>query len=92
MHYDFAKDEKQYNADANKNVGNRIATVLFYLSQPELGGATVFPILNLTLLPIKIQIIFRPIICFRIMLCSGIIYIKMTLHLHELCMRGILFY
>ncbi|VDN55188.1 unnamed protein product [Dracunculus medinensis] len=33
--------------------GNRIATLLFYMSQPEIGGATVFTRVNTTILPLK---------------------------------------
>jgi len=56
-HFDFArKDEK--NAFKGLNTGNRIATVLFYLSQPEAGGATVFPELKLTLFPVKYDAVF----------------------------------
>jgi len=56
-HFDFArKDEK--NAFKGLNTGNRIATILFYLSQPEAGGATVFPELKLTLFPSKNDAVF----------------------------------
>jgi prolyl 4-hydroxylase len=50
-HYDMStKDE----VDAfDRYQGNRIATVLFYMSQPEAGGATVFPILKVSLFPTK---------------------------------------
>ena len=40
------------------NDGNRLATVLFYMSDVEKGGATVFPTLNLTLWPEKGSAVF----------------------------------
>jgi len=56
-HYDFARKEEK-NAFKGLNTGNRIATVLFYLSQPDAGGATVFPELKLTLFPSKYDAVF----------------------------------
>ncbi|XP_014293971.1 prolyl 4-hydroxylase subunit alpha-2 [Halyomorpha halys] len=51
-HFDFArKDEK--NAFDSLGTGNRIATVLFYMSDVAQGGATVFPNLRLALWPEK---------------------------------------
>ncbi|CAH0714461.1 unnamed protein product, partial [Brenthis ino] len=47
-HFDFAR--KQENAFGNFN-GNRIATVLFYMSDVAQGGATVFTELGLSLFP-----------------------------------------
>ncbi|XP_063822673.1 prolyl 4-hydroxylase subunit alpha-1-like [Ostrinia nubilalis] len=49
-HYDFAR--KQENA-FKKFSGNRIATVLFYMSDVAQGGATVFTKLGLSLFPEK---------------------------------------
>ncbi|KAL0831411.1 hypothetical protein ABMA28_002223 [Loxostege sticticalis] len=51
QHYDFTT-----NDDADKDDfenGNRIATVLFYMSEVTQGGATVFPKIGLSLFPIK---------------------------------------
>ncbi|XP_049867834.1 prolyl 4-hydroxylase subunit alpha-1 isoform X2 [Pectinophora gossypiella] len=48
-HYDFARQE---NAFTRFN-GNRIATVLFYMSEVAQGGATVFTELGLSVFPIK---------------------------------------
>lgn len=53
-HWDFyEKSEKPV-----KENGNRIATVLFYLSDVEKGGGTVFPFLNLRVLPRKGAAVF----------------------------------
>lgn len=41
-HFDFARKEEK-NAFKSLGTGSRIATVLFYMSEPEKGGATVFP-------------------------------------------------
>ncbi|KAG5671125.1 hypothetical protein PVAND_001339 [Polypedilum vanderplanki] len=51
-HYDFARKEET-NAFKNHEGGNRIATVLFYMTDVELGGATVFPALRTALWPKK---------------------------------------
>ncbi|XP_073949588.1 prolyl 4-hydroxylase subunit alpha-1 [Choristoneura fumiferana] len=54
-HYDFAR--KFENAFANFE-GNRIATVLFYMSEVAQGGATVFTELGLSVFPIKHAALF----------------------------------
>uniref|UniRef100_A0A1B6CXX7 procollagen-proline 4-dioxygenase n=1 Tax=Clastoptera arizonana TaxID=38151 RepID=A0A1B6CXX7_9HEMI len=51
-HFDFARKEET-NAFKNLGTGNRIATVLFYMSEVQQGGATVFPALRLSLWPEK---------------------------------------
>ncbi|KAK9754310.1 Prolyl 4-Hydroxylase alpha-subunit, N-terminal region [Popillia japonica] len=51
-HHDFAR--RSEIADFNKlGTGNRIATVLFYMSDVAQGGATVFPYLDVALWPKK---------------------------------------
>jgi len=51
-HYDFAEEDE---IDPFKGLGNgnRIATVMFYLSQPLSGGNTVFPEIKLAIPPTK---------------------------------------
>ncbi|XP_030756854.1 prolyl 4-hydroxylase subunit alpha-1 isoform X2 [Sitophilus oryzae] len=51
-HFDFARKEET-NAFKNLGTGNRIATVLFYMSDVPQGGATVFPMLRTSLWPKK---------------------------------------
>ncbi|KZS04832.1 prolyl 4-hydroxylase subunit alpha-1 isoform X1 [Daphnia magna] len=51
-HFDYARKE-EVNAFKDLGWGNRVATWLFYMSDVEAGGATVFPKLNLALWPQK---------------------------------------
>jgi len=51
-HFDFAREEEK-DAFASLGTGNRIATVLFYMSDVSQGGATVFPGINIALQPKK---------------------------------------
>ncbi|KAI5636141.1 2OG-Fe(II) oxygenase superfamily domain-containing protein [Phthorimaea operculella] len=50
-HFDFAR--KFENAFKERFQGNRIATVLFYMSEVAQGGATVFTELGLSVFPVK---------------------------------------
>lgn len=56
-HFDFARREEK-NAFTSLGTGNRIATWLFYVNDVELGGATVFPDLGLSLWPKKGSAVF----------------------------------
>lgn len=51
-HYDFARKE-EVNAFKSLGSGNRIATVIFYMSDIEQGGATVFPAIKTSVYPKK---------------------------------------
>ncbi|XP_015589995.1 prolyl 4-hydroxylase subunit alpha-2 isoform X2 [Cephus cinctus] len=51
-HFDFARREEA-NAFKSLGTGNRIATVLYYMSDVEQGGGTVFTAINISLWPRK---------------------------------------
>lgn len=51
-HFDFARKDET-NAFQSLGTGNRIATVLFYMSDVPQGGATVFPGIKVALWPKK---------------------------------------
>ncbi|KAI1721472.1 2OG-Fe(II) oxygenase superfamily domain-containing protein [Ditylenchus destructor] len=56
-HYDFARKEET-KAFSDLGTGNRIATVLFYMTQPEAGGGTVFTELKSAIQPSKNNALF----------------------------------
>nr|CDJ87150.1 Prolyl 4-hydroxylase alpha-subunit and Tetratricopeptide TPR2 and Oxoglutarate iron-dependent oxygenase domain containing protein [Haemonchus contortus] len=56
-HFDFARKEEK-NAFKTLNTGNRLATVLYYMTKPELGGATVFNHLGTAVFPSKFDALF----------------------------------
>ncbi|XP_074648755.1 prolyl 4-hydroxylase subunit alpha-1-like isoform X4 [Tubulanus polymorphus] len=51
-HFDFARKEEK-NAFKSLGTGNRIATLIYYMSDVQAGGATVFPYIGLKLWPVK---------------------------------------
>ncbi|XP_017071949.1 prolyl 4-hydroxylase subunit alpha-2 [Drosophila eugracilis] len=50
-HFDFTSDD--YEAPDVIELGDRLSTVLFYASNVQQGGATVFPKINITVFPRK---------------------------------------
>ena len=54
-HFDFSTDANPFESFGQ---GNRVATVLFYLSVVEAGGGTVFTRLNLAVTPRKGSAVF----------------------------------
>ncbi|KAI6214880.1 Procollagen-proline 4-dioxygenase [Aphelenchoides besseyi] len=56
-HFDFARKEET-KAFSDLGTGNRIATVLFYMTKPEKGGGTVFTEIKTTVMPSKNDALF----------------------------------
>ncbi|CAD5215722.1 unnamed protein product [Bursaphelenchus okinawaensis] len=56
-HFDFARKEET-KAFSDLGTGNRIATVLFYMTQPQNGGGTVFTELKTAVMPSKNDALF----------------------------------
>ena len=54
-HVDFYEDpiELSHNPEYLQNTGDRISTFLYYLSNIRIGGATVFPKINIRVPPVK---------------------------------------
>lgn len=57
-HFDYFDDQKEAGRKSIGNAGNRVATIIMYLNEPELGGATGFPKANLQILPIKGSVVY----------------------------------
>lgn len=57
-HFDFARRTKAKEREMLKENGNRIATVLFYMSDVERGGATVFTNIGQAVKPSKGDAVF----------------------------------
>ncbi|WKY06730.1 hypothetical protein Q1695_006703 [Nippostrongylus brasiliensis] len=56
-HFDMSTKEEK-NAFKTLNTGNRLATVLFYMTKPDRGGATVFNHLGTAVFPSKLDALF----------------------------------
>ena len=57
-HYDYFDPLQPGTPDLLQRGGQRVATLIMYLKQPEKGGATVFPELDLTVQPQRGQAVF----------------------------------
>ncbi|RKP24552.1 hypothetical protein SYNPS1DRAFT_3682, partial [Syncephalis pseudoplumigaleata] len=58
-HYDFMRDDAMLMSDDwSRLKGQRWATMIVYLNEPQAGGATAFPRLNLAFRPVKNSAIF----------------------------------
>ncbi|XP_060574023.1 prolyl 4-hydroxylase subunit alpha-1-like isoform X2 [Ruditapes philippinarum] len=55
-HFDFAR--KREPTAFERRIGNRIATYMYYMSDVQAGGATVFPYLGLKIFPEKGKSVF----------------------------------
>jgi prolyl 4-hydroxylase len=57
-HHDYFDPDEPGSANILKRGGQRVATLIMYLSEPANGGATVFPALGLKIIPKRGQAIF----------------------------------
>lgn len=57
-HYDFFHPDQVGSNETIKIAGNRVATIIVYLQEPEKGGSTFFPDLNLRVNPVKGSAVF----------------------------------
>jgi prolyl 4-hydroxylase len=57
-HYDFFDPGQPGTAELLKRGGQRVATLIIYLREPEGGGATVFPDINLSIAPKRGNAVF----------------------------------
>ncbi|XP_058444731.1 prolyl 4-hydroxylase subunit alpha-1-like [Malaya genurostris] len=57
-HYDWARQDGDVPPFEKIGLGNRIGTVMYYLSDVEQGGATVFPVLGVGVFPKRGSAIF----------------------------------
>lgn len=56
-HFDFFEPQNEEEAKMLEQPGNRIETLIFYLNDPEEGGATYFPQMKLSIHPKKGSVI-----------------------------------
>lgn len=52
-HFDYFDPETEGGKAAMKKGGNRVATIIMYLNNVDLGGATLFPEGNMQIMPIR---------------------------------------
>ena len=57
-HHDYFDPAEPGTANILKRGGQRVATLIMYLSEPEKGGATIFPALGLTIIPRRGHAVF----------------------------------
>ena len=57
-HYDYFDPAEAGTPKLLMRGGQRVATLIMYLQSPEAGGATVFPDLNLQVLPVRGRAVF----------------------------------
>ena len=57
-HYDYFDPRETGTPALLTRGGQRVGTLIMYLAEPESGGATVFPDLNLTVRPLKGRAVF----------------------------------
>lgn len=57
-HYDFFLENTSYYENETKSGGQRVATMIIYLKQPEAGGATYFANLGIRIIPRKGSAVF----------------------------------
>ena len=57
-HYDFFHLHQSGSKETVESFGNRVATIIVYLQEPEEGGSTFFPDLNLRVNPVRGSAVF----------------------------------
>jgi prolyl 4-hydroxylase len=57
-HYDYFDPDQPGTAELLKRGGQRVATLIIYLGEPEGGGATVFPDIDLSIAPKRGNAVF----------------------------------